>query len=261
MDIHLFLKSIKIRFDQHFQDTHFRKKFGMLYSNMLNSFSECLYSIVQYAIQKFVGCQMNNLINQSVSEIREAFSRRKNERDMRSKDKILKSTWIDTPLGTMLAIADDESLFLLEFEDSRGVEREIARLTFSLRASIVPGITDPLISMKNELEQYFKGNLTEFQTPLFLLGTSFQKSVWDKLMQIPFGETRSYLELAKSIGNAAACRAVAQANGANQLSIIIPCHRIINSNGNLGGYAGGVARKNWLIQHENRKCGHSLFEQ
>jgi len=101
------------------------------------------------------------------------------------------------------------------------------------------------------LTAYFDGKLKEFQTPLFLLGSPFQKQVWEALNKIPFGETSSYLDIAKRIGRPAACRAVAQANGANQLAIIIPCHRVINHNGELGGYGGGITRKEWLLNLEN----------
>ena len=93
---------------------------------------------------------------------------------------------------------------------------------------------------------YFDGKLTEFKTPLFFLGSPFQQQVWETLQKIPSGETRSYLEIAKAIEKPLACRAVARANGANQLAIVVPCHRVINTNGDWGGYGGGLARKKWL---------------
>jgi AraC family transcriptional regulator of adaptative response/methylated-DNA-[protein]-cysteine methyltransferase len=100
---------------------------------------------------------------------------------------------------------------------------------------------------------YFDGNLTEFKTPLFFLGSSFQKQVWEALRKIPFGQTRSYAEMATFIGKPSAFRAVANANGANQLAIVVPCHRVINTNGDLAGYGGGIARKKWLIHHEQKR--------
>jgi len=162
----------------------------------------------------------------------------------------LKSSWLDTPLGPMLAIADEEMLYLLEFVDRRGLEREIERLRQKTKSAIMPGHTQPIDSIKKELEQYFRDGLTIFNTPLFLLGSPFQKQVWEALKKIPAGETQSYTDLAKTIGKPFACRAVAQANGANQFAIIIPCHRVINTNGELGGYGGGLMRKKWLLEHE-----------
>lgn len=165
---------------------------------------------------------------------------------------ILKTSWLDTPLGSMLAIADENSLFLLEFVDRRGLEREVERLRIKTKAAIIPGVTEPINSIKMELESYFGGSLTIFKTPLNLMGTPFQKVVWSELCQIPYGDTRSYAEQARAIEKKTAYRAVANANGANQLAIVIPCHRIINSNGELGGYGGGIARKKWLIDHEQQ---------
>ncbi len=163
---------------------------------------------------------------------------------------VLKASWIDTPLGPMLAVSDEEALHLLEFVERRGLEREIERLRFQTKSAIIPGETSPINSIKKELPLYFEGLLKEFKTPLRLLGSPFQKLVWEELLRIPYGETRSYADQSQSIGKPSACRAVANANGANQLAIVIPCHRIINSNGDLGGYGGGIARKQWLIDHE-----------
>jgi AraC family transcriptional regulator, regulatory protein of adaptative response / methylated-DNA-[protein]-cysteine methyltransferase len=166
------------------------------------------------------------------------------------KSLILKSSWIDTPLGPMTAIGDEEYLYLLEFADRRRLEREEGRLRIKTKAAIVPGLTDPIRSIESELKSYFNGVLTKFKTPLLFFGSPFQKLVWDELIRIPYGQTRSYLEQAELIKKPTAYRAVANANGANQLAIVVPCHRIINSNGALGGYGGGITRKQWLIDHE-----------
>lgn len=163
---------------------------------------------------------------------------------------ILRTAWLDTKLGPMIAIADEESLYLVEFADRRGLEREVERLRRKTKAAIIPGQTPPIASIEHELNRYFEGELREFKTPIALLGTPFQKTVWEQLMNIPAGETRSYSDIAGLIGKPSAVRAVAQANGANQLALVIPCHRIINSNGELGGYGGGLARKKWLLAHE-----------
>lgn len=162
----------------------------------------------------------------------------------------LKASRLNTPLGPMMAIADDDSLYLLEFVDCHGLEREIERLRIKTKSAIIPGRTAPIDLIEQELNYYFKGCLKQFDTPLFLSGSSFQKTVWNALQTIRFGETCSYAALAKNIGNPSACRAVANANGANQIAIVIPCHRVINTNGKLGGYAGGVSRKKWMIEHE-----------
>lgn len=163
---------------------------------------------------------------------------------------LLQATWLDSPLGPMLAIADKKKLYLLEFVERRGLEKEIERLRLRLKAAIVPGMTEPLCSIEQELKAYFEGRCTKFMTPLFLLGSPFQQKVWNELLKIPYGRTRSYAAQAASMGEPKATRAVANANGANQLAIVIPCHRIISSNGTLGGYGGGIVRKEWLLQHE-----------
>ncbi len=133
------------------------------------------------------------------------------------------------------------------------MERQIERLKQQTKSAIIPGSTKPLQLIENELKKYFDGKLTQFKTPLHLLGSPFQNKVWNALLKIPHGETRSYLDIAKSIKKPTAFRAVALANGANKMSIVIPCHRVINNNGNLGGYGGGISRKEWLINHEKNQ--------
>ncbi|WP_068774950.1 bifunctional transcriptional activator/DNA repair enzyme AdaA [Paenibacillus sp. FJAT-26967] len=163
---------------------------------------------------------------------------------------ILKAAWLDTRLGPMIAIADEEALYLLEFVDRRGLEREVERLRKRTKSAILPGYTAPIRSIENELTHYFEGSLTQFNTPVVYLGSSFQREVWEQLQKIPPGQTSSYAGLAAAIGKPGSYRAVAQANGANQLALVIPCHRVINSNGDLGGYGGGISRKQWLLNHE-----------
>lgn len=163
---------------------------------------------------------------------------------------ILKSIIIDTQLGSMLAIASDTHLYLLEFADRRGLENEIIKLRKKYSAAVIPGSNKVLKQITKELNDYFTGKLQKFSTPLMFFGSDFQQNAWRELQKIPYGETRSYLEQAKKIGNGKAFRAVANANGKNQLAIVIPCHRIINTNGALGGYGGGIERKRWLIEHE-----------
>lgn len=156
---------------------------------------------------------------------------------------------VDTPLGQMLAIADESALYLLEFMTRKGLDREISNL-HQRGFVIVPGISPLLQSIESELQAYFAGKLTEFKTPFRVFGTSFQQQVWQTLCTIPYGTTKSYAEQATIMGKPTAYRAVANANGTNQLAIIIPCHRIIASDGSLGGYGGGLAVKEWLLAHE-----------
>jgi AraC family transcriptional regulator, regulatory protein of adaptative response / methylated-DNA-[protein]-cysteine methyltransferase len=162
----------------------------------------------------------------------------------------LKIMQLDSPLGHMVSIADESALYLLEFGERRNLQREIERLQQRMNASIISGLNAPLESIEKELTLYFAGKLSEFKTPLKYFGSPFQQRVWEQLRKIPYGQTCSYLDLAKAVGNPAACRAVARANSMNQLAIIIPCHRVINHNGKLGGYAGGLERKQWLIDLE-----------
>lgn len=162
----------------------------------------------------------------------------------------LKSCWLETPLGPMLAIADEEALYLLEFAEKQRLEQKIEKLHFKTKLAITPGTSAPIISLETELKAYFEGKLRDFKTPLCLLGSPFQKQVWTELTRIPYGETRSYAAQARVMGKETAYRAVANANGANHFAIVIPCHRVINNNGNLGGYGGGIERKKWLLDHE-----------
>lgn len=167
---------------------------------------------------------------------------------------VLKASWIDTKLGPMIAIADDEKLYLLEFADRLGLEEKIEKFRLKKNFSIIPGETEPISMIKKELGFYFSGDLKKFKTPVNLTGSKFQINAWNELISIPYGQTRSYLQQAHAICKDKAFRAIANANSANQLAIIVPCHRIINNNGNLGGYAGGKARKAWLINHEKQNA-------
>lgn len=189
---------------------------------------------------------------ESSSEFRDAFSRIIGSAPTHSHHLILKAAWIDTKLGPMIAIADDAGLYLLEFADRRGLEREIERLRKRMKAAIIPGEASIIKKIEKELMDYFDGKNADFKTPLKLMGSDFQKNVWGALQKIPPSETRSYLDIANTIKKPTAFRAVANANGANQLAIIIPCHRVINANGDLGGYGGGISRKQWLIEHEKK---------
>lgn len=163
---------------------------------------------------------------------------------------LLYTAQLDTPIGPMLAISDDQKLYLLEFTERKNLEKKIERLRIKLNAVIMPGTARPIDCIKEELTLYFSGKLQHFITPIHMVGSPFQQHIWKELITIPYGKTKSYAAQSIAIGNPKATRAVANANGANQLAIIIPCHRIIRNNGELGGYGGGVHRKKWLIDHE-----------
>lgn len=161
----------------------------------------------------------------------------------------LKSTYIDTTLGRMVAVADQSKLYLLEFVGRKGLSEELQQLQH-LGFSITEGEAAPLLSIALELQSYFAGEISEFTTPYRVFGTVFQQQVWQALCTIPFGQTRTYAQQAQLLGRPKAYRAVANANGANQLALIIPCHRVVASGGGLGGYGGGVELKRWLLEHE-----------
>lgn len=165
-------------------------------------------------------------------------------------EQALTAAYFETKIGSMIAIADDRSLYLLEFVDRPETEYEVKRLRQRMNLPIVMGESSLLSQLQREMALYFEGKLNVFTIPLVLQGTSFQKTVWQALLMIPYGETRSYAEIANEIGMPTAFRAVANANRANSLAIIVPCHRVIKSNGDLCGYGGGVARKEWLLNHE-----------
>lgn len=175
-------------------------------------------------------------------------------------DAMLRGCHIDTPLGTMIAVCDDNALHLLEFTDRKALPAELRRLGQMTKGSIGVGATPAAAKLQTELARYFDGESDVFRTPLVLHGTPFTQQVWTTLRTIPAGETRSYSALAQSIGAPGATRAVARANGANQIAILIPCHRIIGADGALTGYGGGLWRKQRLIeleQHYAKRKNHA----
>ena len=160
---------------------------------------------------------------------------------------------LTTPLGTMLAVADDEGLRLLEFGDRRALENELPLLRQRLKKSVVPGEHPHLAATRKQLADYFAGENLGFDVPLAPVGSEFQLRAWEILRSIPVGETRSYSWMAQKLGDPELRRAVGRANGTNMIAIIIPCHRVIRADGHLCGYGGGLWRKKWLLEHE-REC-------
>ncbi|MDR6696853.1 MULTISPECIES: methylated-DNA--[protein]-cysteine S-methyltransferase [Chryseobacterium] len=157
---------------------------------------------------------------------------------------------IQTPLGEMIACAVDEGICLLEFTDRKNIEKQFTSLTKSLNAEIKEGDHIHFGQLENELTEYFEGKRQQFEVPLFIKGTEFQQKVWQLLREIPMGEIRTYKQQSEFLGNPKAIRAVGTANGINKIAILIPCHRVIGSNGELVGYAGGIWRKQKLLELE-----------
>ncbi|HUL43829.1 MAG TPA: methylated-DNA--[protein]-cysteine S-methyltransferase [Bacteroidota bacterium] len=170
----------------------------------------------------------------------------------RDSDCIL-TTWIESPLGPLIAAATSEGICLLEFTDRRMIDHQFYRLRRSFRQAIVPGENEHLHRLRTELLEYFDGRRKKFTVPVVYPGTEFEQKVWNALRAIPFGATESYEGIAGTIGSPKAIRAVGRANGANRIAIVIPCHRVINKSGELGGYGGGLWRKRKLLGLEQGK--------
>jgi AraC family transcriptional regulator, regulatory protein of adaptative response / methylated-DNA-[protein]-cysteine methyltransferase len=164
-----------------------------------------------------------------------------------------------TPLGPMVACANQSGLVLLEFSDRPMLETELKDIRQRLKANIIFGKNKLFDAVEEQLEEYFKGNRKTFDIPLLSPGTEFQQKVWNALMKIPYGRTVSYKQQSIAIGQPDAVRAVARANGANRIAIIIPCHRVIGENGTLTGYGGGLGRKQFLLDLESGRRGFDFI--
>ncbi len=172
---------------------------------------------------------------------------------LKSRDKrIVNITRIETDLGLMIAGATDRGICMFEFADYKLLDLELRQLSDSFKAPLVQGDNPHFDTLRKQLEQYFKGERREFDIPLDLAGTEFQKQVWLGLLQIPYGCTTTYARQAELLGRASSVRAVANANGKNKISIILPCHRVIGADGTLTGYGGGMWRKKKLLEFERK---------
>jgi len=168
------------------------------------------------------------------------------------------ATLVPSPLGALLAAATEDGLCMLEFADRKKLPGQAADLTRWFERPVVPGSNPHIEQVIRELEEYFAGKRRDFDVPLDLRGTEFQEAVWRELIRIPFGGTVSYEELALRIGRPGAQRAVGMANGRNRIPIVVPCHRVIQKNGQLRGYGGGLWRKQFLLDLERRTAGLTL---
>ena len=160
---------------------------------------------------------------------------------------------IETPIGTMVACATDKGICMLEFSDSKVLEAELKEISKQEKAPIIQGESPFFTILEQELSEYFAGKRQVFSVPLSPFGTDFQQRVWQVLRTIPYGQTWSYKQQATALGSPKSVRAVANANGQNHISILIPCHRVIGSNGTLTGYGGGLWRKKFLLELEGVK--------
>lgn len=166
------------------------------------------------------------------------------------KNNNIKIQYYQTKIGELILGSFEGNLCILDFRHSKKRTTIDKRIKTGLKANFLEEEDAILAETKKQLAEYLDGNRKEFDIPLLMVGTDFQKNVWNALLKIPYGTTISYLQLAKNIGNAKAVRAVANADGANAMAVIIPCHRVIESNGGLGGYGGGVAIKKQLLELE-----------
>lgn len=174
-------------------------------------------------------------------------------REAAARTRVLYAERIVTPLGKMLALADDAGLHVLDFVDRRGLERKLISLRQRLGVVVVPGEHPTLSAAAAQLAEYFAGRRTTFDLPLAPTGSAWEQAAWRHLRTIPPGTTASYGDMAAALGRPGAARAVGRANGLNFIAIIIPCHRVIAADGKLTGYGGGLWRKQWLLDHERRQ--------
>jgi AraC family transcriptional regulator of adaptative response/methylated-DNA-[protein]-cysteine methyltransferase len=188
---------------------------------------------------------------ESLSGFQEAFRRWFGESPTTAAGKaLIHVDRIATPLGPMLVGATDDALCLLEFTDRRALENQVRRVASRLGAAYVPGPNDLVARAADQVAEYFERSRRTFDVPIAPAGTAFQNEVWEALRAIPYGETRSYGQLAEAIGRPNAVRAVGAANGDNALAIVIPCHRVVGADGKLVGYGGGLWRKRRLLELE-----------
>jgi AraC family transcriptional regulator of adaptative response/methylated-DNA-[protein]-cysteine methyltransferase len=169
---------------------------------------------------------------------------------MQQDEIVVRSFW--SPVGDMIAGATEQGVCLLEWHSRGGVECVKERVEKRFQRCVVEGNHDYLQALERNLGDYFDGALKQFNVPLHLEGTPFEREVWAQLLAIPYAETHTYGQVAAAVGKPQACRAVGRANGANCVSIVVPCHRVIESSGKLRGYGGGLWRKKFLLDLEQK---------
>ncbi|WP_284775397.1 trifunctional transcriptional activator/DNA repair protein Ada/methylated-DNA--[protein]-cysteine S-methyltransferase [Agrobacterium sp. lyk4-40-TYG-31] len=243
---------IRLGYDPSTIRRSFRRQFGMTFLEMARQ-RRLREGFETLAIGGKVVTAQHEASFASASAFRDAFARLLGQppSELRS-DKLLRATWIPTPLGDMIAVSSRSHLHLLEFVDRKGLPGELKKLQQASKAGIGIGSMPPSEQAAAELIDYFAARSDRFSTPVAVPASPFTQRVWDALREIPAGETRSYSEIARQIGRPTAIRAVARANGANQIALMIPCHRVIGADGSLTGYGGGLWRKQRLIEIERQ---------
>ena len=237
---------------------HFKKQFGMTFQGYARArrLGRAFEQIKQGDSMDEVALGQGY---ESQSGFREAFARTFGKAPGAAKDADpIQVTWLESPLGPLLAAADSRHVVLLEFTERRMLETQFDTLRRRFKAAIVPGENALLKQLRQELVEYFDGRRQRFTVPLIYPGTPFQQKVWDELLKIPYGETRSYEDIARAVGSASAVRAVGQTNGLNRICVVIPCHRVVNKDGKLGGYGGGLWRKQALLELEQGQAQMNL---
>lgn len=222
------------------------------------------YSRARRLISAFHGIQNGKSLDAAVFEsgyeshsgFRDAFVKAFGDTPSKARGRdCLITSRIQSPLGPLVAAAAEDGVCLLEFTDRRMLETQLEVLRKHFGVPLVAGTNEHLRQLEQELEAYFLGTLQEFRVPLVFPGTPFQQRVWNELLRIPYGETRSYEELATTVELPGGQRPVGRANGQNRIAIVIPCHRVIRKDGHLGGYGGGLRRKQFLLDLERRSSG------
>lgn len=229
---------------------HFRRAYATTFHTWLRA-----RRVAQAQRRLRAGAPLDRVIVESAWEshsgFRDAFSRVVGAPPGAARDgePIVAATW-HSPLGMLVGAAVDDGVAFLEFGDLHRLDRQAPSLQRWFRGPVVPGRHPHLTHLFGELDEYFRGQRNTFTVPVVLRGAPFEMQVWRELRAIPFGETRSYADIARAIGNPRAVRAVGSANGRNRIVIVVPCHRVINTGGKLGGYGGGLWRKVKLLETE-----------
>ncbi|WP_099223885.1 bifunctional transcriptional activator/DNA repair enzyme AdaA [Listeria costaricensis] len=232
-----------------------RRKFKTIYG----------MTFVQYARARRMGMAFKEIMEgsrvidqqlslgyESSSGFNDAFTKIMGNPAKKADIRVVNAHFISTPIGRMLSLSDENYLYLLEFVDRRGLEREIEKLRQKHNFRIIHGQNSINQELERQLGRYFQKEPIDFSIPLYMDGSAFQKQVWAILASIPAGTTLSYRDIARELGNKDKVRAVGNANGANQIAILIPCHRVIKTDGELGGYGGGIQRKKYLLELERQ---------
>jgi len=245
----VYLRSIGI--DPAAARRHFQKNFGMTFQ------AYCRGRRLGKALEQIRrGVDLDDVAlgygYASHSGFRDAFAKTFGQSPGKSRStECVVTAWIETPLGPLVAGATSAGICLLEFTDRRMLEAQFVSLRRHFKCAILPGENKHILELRKELKEYFDGSRFQFHVQTVLPGTEFQLSVWKQLLKIPYGTTASYEEIARRIGSPGASRAVGHANGLNRIAIVVPCHRVVNKNGELGGYGGGLWRKQRLLELES----------